>query len=81
MTDPNISAALAIAQSYTDQSGRVQLSPPQIGKLVRAVLSLAAELETLRRAHVTELTTDNCMHNIEIDPDTGECATCGTVLP
>ncbi len=42
---------------------------------------LQRELAIFRRGVPVHLDADNCTHNVEIDPDTGECGTCGTVLP
>lgn len=51
--------------------------------LASDVQTLLSEVAILRQAatSIVELTPDNCRHNREIDPDTGECADCGTVLP
>jgi hypothetical protein len=44
---------------------------------------LVAEIKLLRKAttRVVELDADNCPHNFEIDPDSGQCRSCGTYLP
>lgn len=60
-------------------------------ELLRADLATAladlqgarGEIEWFRKAttNVVELTPDNCRHNRAIQPETGECLDCGTVLP
>lgn len=52
-------------------------------QLAQEVVTLERELKRAIEAstRVVELTRENCNHNREIDPVSGECADCGEVLP
>lgn len=58
-------------------------SPDAIVALLDRVEELEKEFDWLRKAttRIVELTPDNCDHNRRVDPDSGECLDCGTVLP
>lgn len=70
--------AAALAQRNT--ISELQHARETDGRKIAKIERRARDLESAT-TRIVEIDQDNCPHNTAIEPDTGECLTCGAFLP